>query len=356
MNPWLGVGLTVLLLAVNAFFVASEFAVTSSRRSAVEPLVHEGRRGAKQAFFALEHVSVMLAICQLGITVMSTSLGVIAEPAIAHTVEGPLVAMGAPPSASHAVAFVIALLLVLFLHVVFGEMVPKNISIASPEKALLLLAPALVNVGKLFRPIVIWLDHTANWFLTLFGMEPGSEIAATYTVEEVASIVELSREEGKLTDDLGLLTGTLEFTEETAGSLMTPLGDLTVLSQPVTPNLVEAMVTKTGFSRFPVMDQDGNLVGYVHMKDVLYATGPDRDRPIEPWRVRELESVDERTEAEHALRAMQKNATHMVKVTRVDPQSGTPTVNGVLFLEDLLEELVGQVRDSLQRRNDQRGL
>ncbi|MFZ1382819.1 MAG: hemolysin family protein [Scrofimicrobium sp.] len=349
MNPVLGLGITVILLLVNAFFVASEFAVTSSRRSAVEPLVHEQRRGAKQAFYALEHVSVMLAICQLGITVMSTSLGVIAEPAIAHLIEGPLVAIGAPAGAAHGVAFVIALLLVLFLHVVFGEMVPKNISISSPEKALLLLAPILVAFGKVLRPIVVGLDHTANWFLRVFGMEPKSEISATFTVEEVASIVELSREEGKLVDDLGLLTGTLEFTEETAGSLMVPLGQLTVLTEPVTPDSVEALVTKTGFSRFPVADDEGNLVGYVHLKDVLYATGDQRGEPLESWRIRELESVDENAEAESVLRSMQKGAKHMEAVTRFDSSAGKESVIGVLFLEDLLEELVGQVKDSLQR-------
>lgn len=349
MNPVLGLGITVLLLLVNAFFVAAEFAVTSSRRSAVEPLVHEQRRGAKQAFYALEHVSVMLAICQLGITVMSTSLGVIAEPAIAHLIEGPLLAVGAPAGAAHGVAFVIALLLVLFLHVVFGEMVPKNISISSPEKALLLLAPILVAFGKILRPIVVGLDHTANWFLRIFGMEPKSEISATFTVEEVASIVELSREEGKLVDDLGLLTGTLEFTEETAGSLMVPLDQLTVLTEPVTPDSVEALVTKTGFSRFPVANDEGKLVGYVHLKDVLYATGDQRDKPLEPWRIRELESVDEGVEAESALRSMQKGAKHMEAVTRSDTTSAKESVIGVLFLEDLLEELVGQVKDSLQR-------
>lgn len=351
MNPALGLTLTALLLAVNAFFVASEFAVTSSRRSSIEPLVAEGRRGSKQALYALEHVSVMLAICQLGITVMSTSLGVIAEPAIAHLISGPMVSIGASEAAAHAVAFVIALLLVLFLHVVFGEMVPKNISIARPDRALLMLAPPLTAIGRVLRPIVIGLDHTANWFLRIFGMEPRSEIAATFTVDEVASIVELSREEGKLIDDLGLLTGTLEFTEETAGSLLVPLDRLVTVGPAVTPAQVESMVAKTGYSRFPVVDAKGALIGYVHLKDVLYAQGEQRDQPVEPWRIRSLQTVGADVEAETALRTMQDTATHMMAV--VPPSSadagGPGAAVGVLFLEDLLEELVGQVKDSLQR-------
>lgn len=347
MNPYLGLGLTVLLLAVNAFFVASEFAVTSSRRASVEPLLEQRKRGAKKAMYALEHVSLMLAICQLGITVMSTSLGVIAEPAIAHLIAPPLESIGASYAVAHAIAFVISLLLVLFLHVVFGEMVPKNISISKPETALLLLAPALVLLGRSIRPIVSAMDHVANWFIRLAGFEPKSEIAATYTVEEVASIVERSREEGSLTDEIGLLTGTLEFTEETATSLMVPLNKVASICAPVTPEMVEAMVTKTGFSRFPVTNEDGLLIGYVHLKDVLYADDEARDKPIESWRIRELELVEGDAEAEWVLRRMQEEATHMVGVRGPQAEDDQPV--GILFLEDLLEEMVGQVKDSLQR-------
>ena len=346
MNPFLGLGLTVVLLAANALFVAAEFAVTSSRRSAIEPLVAEKKRGAKQAFYAVEHVSVMLATCQLGITIMSTSLGVIAEPAVAHLISPPLESLGVSAGVAHAIAFVVALLLVLFLHVVFGEMVPKNISISNPERALLALAPTLVVLGRVLAPIVVGLDHVANWFLRLFGMEPRSEIAATFTVDEVASIVQLSQEEGKLTDDLGLLTGTLEFTEETAGSLYVPLDRLVTVPEGVTPAEVEAEVARTGFSRFPVVTDSGKLVGFVHLKDVLYASGAGRNEPVEAWRIRELPTVAADSEAESALRAMQATATHMAAVVGPAPEK---PVLGVLFLEDILEELVGQVQDSLQR-------
>lgn len=345
MNPFLGVLITVFLLAVNAFFVAAEFAVTSSRRAAVEPLLKEGKRGAKPAMFALEHVSVMLAVSQVGITIASTTLGVIAEPAIAHLIQTPLAALGVSQSASHGIAFVVALLLVLFLHVVFGEMVPKNISIASPERALLLLAPSLVAIGKLLRPVVVGLDHVANWFIRLAGMEPKAEIAATYTIEEVASIIQLSTEAGKLQDDLGLLTGTLEFTEETAGSLMVPTNKLVTLEEPVTAEVVETMVAKTGFSRFPVTNHEQQIIGYVHLKDVLVYEGEEeRTKPIEPWRIRKLGEVGFDEEAEPVLRQMQEQATHMIGVVK------DQTLVGVLFLEDLLEELVGQVSDSLQRQ------
>ena len=322
MSVGVGLAITVALLAVNAFFVAGEFAVTSTRRSQVEPLADEGARGAAAALYALQHVSLMLAICQLGVTVASTTLGVVAEPAIAHLVESPLGRLGAPEATSHVVGFAAALVIVLFCHVVFGEMVPKNISIAAPVRMLLILAPVLVRLA---------------------GYEPRSEISASYTIEEVASIVVASQEEGVLTDELGLLSGTLEFSEETAGTAMVPLDKLIVLPEGATPADVEEQVAHTGYSRFPIAGDDGSIVGYVHLKDVLYATGEDRGQPITPWRIRRLEAVSADDQVEDALRHMQRTGAHCALVRDAG------AVVGILFLEDILELLVGEVRDVLQR-------
>lgn len=339
-----GLFITLLLLSINAFFVAGEFATTSTRRSQIEPLVAQGRRGAKQALFALEHVSLMLAICQLGVTVASTTLGAVAEPSIAHLVEAPLVAIGLPAASSHVVAFISALIIVLFLHVVFGEMVPKNISIAAPARMLLILAPVLVSIGHLIRPIIEAMDHIANWFVRLAGFEPQAEISATFTVEEVASIVELSQAEGKIQDDLGLLSGTLEFSEETANSAMVTLDELVMVPIDITPAQLEREVARTGYSRFPVVDESGQISGYIHLKDTLYAQGEERDEPITAWRIRRMESVKESEEVEDVLRQMQRTGTHCALV-----EDDNGDTQGVVFLEDIIEELVGEVRDSLQR-------
>ena len=343
MSAGMGIAITVALLAVNAFFVAGEFAVTSTRRSQVEPLADEGARGTRDALYALQHVSLMLAICQLGVTVASTTLGVVAEPAIAHLVESPLERLGAPEAPSHVIGFAAALIIVLFCHVVFGEMVPKNISIAAPVRMLLILAPILVRLGHVLRPIIEAMDHFANWFVRLSGYEPRSEISASYTVEEVASIVVASQEEGVLTDELGLLSGTLEFSEETAGSAMVPLADLVTLPDGATPADVEERVAHTGYSRFPIADQDGAIVGYVHLKDVLYASGEERTQPITPWRIRRLEAVASSDQVEDALRHMQRTGVHCALVR------DEGVLVGILFLEDILELLVGEVRDALQR-------
>ncbi|WP_022868147.1 hemolysin family protein [Schaalia vaccimaxillae] len=344
MSPVWGLTITALLLLINAFFVAGEFATTSTRRSQIEPLVEQGVRGSQHALYALEHVSLMLAICQLGVTVASTTLGVVAEPAIAHLIEGPLVSWGLPAASAHVVGFIAALLIVLYLHVVLGEMIPKNISIATPQRMLLFLAPLLVALGHVVHPIIEAMDRMANWFVRLAGFEPRSEISATFTVEEVASIVERSQAEGMIEDDLGLLTGTLEFSTETAGTAMIALDDLVVLPSTVTPAQVEREVAATGYSRFPLIDEAGAICGYIHLKDVLYAGQDERDQPITPWRIRGIDSVRDTDEVEDALRNMQRAGTHCVLVL-----DSFEEVRGVLFLEDILEELVGEVRDSLQR-------
>jgi CBS domain containing-hemolysin-like protein len=190
--------LAVLLLAGNAFFVAAEFAIISARRSSIEPLADEGDRRARTVLWAMEHVSLMLAVAQLGVTVCSTSLGLVAEPAIAHLLLRPLEAVGANPGLAHPIAFVVALVLVVYLHVVLGEMVPKNLAVSGPDQAVLLFGPPLVWVGRLVRPVVTSLDWTANHALRLFGVEPKAEIASAFTAQEVQSIVERSRAEGLL--------------------------------------------------------------------------------------------------------------------------------------------------------------
>lgn len=344
MNPLTGLLITVAMLAVNAFFVAGEFSVTSSRRAQIEPLYAEGRRGSGYAMYALENVSHMLSICQLGVTVASTTLGAVAEPTVAHLVEDPLMSAGLPEGSADVVGVIVALLLVVYLHVVFGEMVPKNISIAMPTGALLLLAPPLVFLGRVFKPIIYLMDHVANWFVRIAGLTPRSEISAAFTADEVASIVEQSEQEGKIHDDLGLLSGSLEFSTESAADAMTPLDRLVVLPQDCTPAQLEHEVAVTGFSRFPVTGPDGAIIGYLHLKDILYADAEQRDRPVDPWRIRRMERVNGSDEVEDAMRHMQRTGGHCAEV--VDDRG---TVRGVLFLEDILEELVGEVRDGLQR-------
>ncbi|WP_407341840.1 hemolysin family protein [Pengzhenrongella phosphoraccumulans] len=337
--------IAVVLLAANAFFVGAEFAIITARRSSIEPLAAAGNLRARTVLYAMEHVSLMLACAQLGITVCSTSLGVVAEPAIAHLIEGPLVALGASPSLAHPIAFVVALAVVVYLHVVFGEMVPKNLSVAGPERAVMWFGPPLVWIARIVGPLIGALNWIANHVLRLFGVEPKDEVASAFTAQEVHSIVERSQAEGLLDDAQGLLAGAIEFSDRTAGDVMVPVERLITVAAGASPEDVERLVARTGYSRFPLagLTPADGITGYLHLKDVLYADASERTQPVPTWRVRGLAVVTPEAEVEDALAAMQESGSHLARVE----QDGRCV--GVVFLEDILEELVGEVRDAMQR-------
>ncbi|MDM8083819.1 hemolysin family protein [Cellulomonas cellasea] len=343
MNSTVALLLAVILLAGNAFFVGAEFAIISARRSAIEPLAEAGNRRARTVLWAMEHVSLMLACAQLGVTVCSTTLGLVAEPALAHLIEDPLRALGVSTSLAHPIAFVMALAIVVYLHVVLGEMVPKNLAVAGPDRAVLWFGPPLVWLGRVLRPVIAALNWLANHVLRLFGVEPKDEVASAFTAQEVRSIVELSQAEGLIDDAQGLLSGAIQFSDRTAAEVMVPLADLVTLDVAATPADVERHVARTGYSRFPVLDAGGVPTGYLHLKDVLYADEDSRDLPVPTWRVRALAVVEPGAEVEEALAAMQRSGTHLARVER------DGRTEGVVFLEDILEELVGEVRDAMQR-------
>jgi len=242
------------------------------------------------------------------------------------------------------IAFIIALVLVSYLHVVFGELVPKNLSFSVPDRAVLLLAPPLVFLARLFRPVIIALNATANGVLRLFGVEPKSEANSTFTLEEVQTIVDQSRREGVLDDASGTLTAAFEFTTKRVKDVAVPLSELVSLPPSATPGDVERAVARHGFSRYVIRGDDGEPVGYVHLKDVIDLDDDEFDDPLPAKRVRRLVSIYDGTDLEDALATMRRLGTH---VARAFDENGTTT--GVIFLEDISEELVGEVQDATRR-------
>lgn len=343
MSTELALILAVVLLAGNAFFVGSEFAILSARRSSIEPLAASGDKRAKTVLWAMEHVSLMLAASQLGVTVCSVGLGSVAEPAVAKLITPLLDLMHVPHVWVHPIALVIALVIVVYLHVVVGEMVPKNISVSNPDRAVLTFVPPLVFIARGVKPIIHGLNWTANHFVKLAGIEPKDEVASSFTAEEVQSIVTHSQAEGFLNDEQGLYTGALEFSEKSAADVMVAHEDLTVLQAGFTPDDVERLVSKTGFSRFPIINDSGEIMAYIHLKDVLYASENQRSVPVDRYRYRNLAVSRANDEVEDALVAMQHSGAHLSRVMRKGEMVG------VVFLEDILEELVGEVRDAMQR-------
>ena len=345
MSHAIAIWLSVFLLLGNAFFVGAEFAVMTARRSRLEPLAATGSKRAKVSLGALEQVASLLATAQLGITLCSVGLGAVAEQALHEMISPMFLGRGLSEPLSTAVALLLALLIVAYLHVVIGEMVPKNLAIAGPQQAVLLLAPALLFISHVLRPVIRLMEGLAKAMVRALGIEPKDELTSAFTADEVAIIVAESHREGLIESDRhGLARRALEFSDRVAGDFAVPLSALVTLTFGATPDDVERLVAKCGFSRFVITDAAGQVAGYLHLKDILYADEAQRSAPVPLKRVRSLATVRSGDEVEDVLATMQLTGAHLARV--VDPEGA---VSGVVFLEDVLEELVGEVTDFNQR-------
>jgi len=334
--------LAVVLLLGNAFFVGAEFALVSARRTQLEPRAEAGSRMARTTIKAMENISLVIGVNQLGITVCSLVLGAVGEPAVAHLVEPLLHAAHVPEGLLHPVSFVIALTVVVYLHVVLGEMIPKNIALAGPDRVALVLGPPIWGIVTVLRPIVVVINAVASVVLRLMGARLLDEVSSTYTREEVAALVEESHGEGLLAaDEYGRLTGALGFTEKTVSAVLMPRDSLTTVRRGSSVADVEAVCAATGYSRFPVAAEDGELVGYLHIKDVLETDPERRTRAVEDKWIRPFAPVVADAPLHDALETLQRRGAHMARV--VDASGATL---GLATLEDVIEELVGEIRDA----------
>jgi CBS domain containing-hemolysin-like protein len=291
---------------------------------------------------AIENVTLAMAAAQLGITMCSLGLGATGEPAIAHLLDPLFAAVGLPSAVMPTLSFVIAMSIVTLAHVVLGEMVPKNLALVGPDRAALVLGPFMLAVIALLRPFVVALNGAANAAVRLMRIEPKEEVTSTFTHDEVAGFVEQSRREGLLDEaEYGLVSGALEFHEGKVDQVLLPRPALVTIEPSATPVEVEQACAVTGFSRFPVTDSSGDITGYLHIKDVLETDDEARSEPIADKWVRPLATVFTGSGLYDALRTMQARGSHMARVA--DEQG---TVLGVIMLEDVLEELVGEIRQS----------
>ena len=342
MSTTAAVVLAVLLLLGNAFFVAAEFALVSARRTQIEPRAEQGSRFARTTLRAMEHMSLVIGVNQLGITVCSLVLGAVAEPTAATLLEPVLQALHAPESLRHPIAFSVGLAVVVYLHVVLGEMIPKNIALAGPDRAALVLGTPIWAIVKVTRPVIVGINALASGVLRLLGVGLMDEVSSTYTREEVAALVEESRGEGLLEEgEYDRLSGALGFTQKTVETVLMPPETLQTVRRGATGAEVEAACAATGYSRFPVVGDDGDLIGYLHIKDVLETDERRRLRPVDDKWIRAFAPVRAHDLLHDALEQLQRRGAHMARV--VDDAGGTL---GVATLEDVIEELVGEIRDS----------
>ncbi|MEU6377302.1 hemolysin family protein [Streptomyces sp. NPDC046909] len=323
-------------LVVNAFFVGAEFALISVRRSQIEPHAEEGDRRAKSVLWGLEHVSALMAAAQLGITLCTLILGVVAEPAIAHLLEPVFHALGVPTSAGHAVSFVIALTAATYLHMLLGEMVPKNIALAEPVRSALVLGPPLVTLSRGLRPVIFAINAFANALLKLLRVETKDEVTATFSDAELARLVMDSDEAGLIDDRTReRLHDALELGRRPVRDVVLPLERVVYARVGVTPEQLERLSAESGFSRFPVVDDGRRILGYLHVKDALDAS--PRDLPFQVRDMRPIARVRESTPMDDVLTAMRGSRTHVAAVLGDDGR-----LAGLVTMEDVLRELFGQ--------------
>ncbi len=327
---------TVLLLLGNAFFVATEFAMIASRRTVLEPMAGDSKR-ARITLRLMDRIPIMVAGAQLGVTVCSLGLGAIAEPALDHLLRPVFDAVGLSPELAEPIAFVLALAVVVFLHTVLGEMVPKNLTLAGPERAALWLGPPMYAFCAATRPLLVAMRWGAQALLRLWRIEATDAVKTVYTAEELAGLVTQARTEGLLApEEHARIAGALALSRRTAGDVLQPWSGVTTVSDDVSPASLEVLATRTGRSRFPVVTRDTRRVrGFVHVKDVLGSTGQDRRRPIDAAIIRPLAAIPPGRALAEVLLVMRRERRHIVLVS-----DGRAPL-GIVTLDDVLDAVVG---------------
>ena len=328
------VGLATLV--ANALFVGGEFSLVSVRRSQIEPRAADGDRRARRVLWALEHVSELMATAQLGITLCTLVLGVVAEPAIARLLAPLFAAAHVPHGLVHPVSFVLALAAATYLHMLFGEMVPKNVALAEPVRSALLLGPPLVALTRALRPVVLAVNTCANLLLRLLRVQVRGEVAAAFSEGALARLVRDSGDAGLLDERAqDRLHDALELGHRTVRDVAMPLSRVVYARVGVTPEDLERLSAASGFSRFPVVDTGRRIVGYLHVKDALDAL--PRDVPFSIDEMRPIAQVRETTPLDDVLTAMRRTSTHLAAVLHADG-----TLAGLVTMEDVLRELFGR--------------
>ncbi|WP_245954788.1 hemolysin family protein [Paenibacillus flagellatus] len=349
----LNLSIAFILVLLNGFFVAAEFAFVKVRSSRIDALALEGNLKAKFASRVLGNMNAYLSACQLGITLTSLALGWLGEPTIARMIEPLLSKAHMPESVIHIIAFLIGFTIVTAFHITVGEQVPKTYAIRKSEEVTLWTAGPLVVFHKLMFPLIWCLNSASNWMLRKSGIEPEAEHEAVHTEEEIRLLVKESHKSGYIDNtELTLVDNVFEFTETVAREIMIPRTELACLyvEKSFEENL--DIATTEMRTRYPVCDPDkDNIIGFVHIKDLLKArNGLDDIRKI----VRPLMSIPESMPISTLLKLMQKRRTEVALL--IDEYGGT---SGLVTMEDILEELVGEIHDefdqerpSIEKRDD----
>ncbi|RLP86276.1 hemolysin family protein [Micromonospora sp. CV4] len=342
MSPGIALFSSVILLALNGFFVAAEFALVASKRYRLEQAAASGGRAARAALDGVRELSLMLAGAQLGITLCTLGLGALAEPAIEHLLSPLLHAVGLPDAASHLIALIFALGLVTFLHLVVGEMAPKSWAITDAERSATLLALPFRAFARVARPVLSALNALANAILRLFGVNQQDQLAQVHGPDELRMLLEQSREHGLLgAEQHQLLTSMLELQGTSVAQVMEPFSTMVTVRRDDPAERIEQVSRDSGRSRLAVLDAAGDVCGLVHVREAVrvvttgrVATAGELMTPAFT-----LPATSTVTEAVAAMRARQS------QLALVRNGGGPARPIGFVALEDLLEEVIGEFDD-----------
>ena len=312
----------------------------------------------QRALDSVREVNLQLSGAQLGITMASLGLGVVTEPAVAELLRTPLGWVGVGTDIAHGIAVVAALTIVVFLHMVIGEIVPKNIALTDPESTLVRVTPLNRLYLAVFRPVIRVLNWVGNLGVRAFGVEPRDELTSAHTADELAVMLATSREGGMIEDFAAdLMAGVLDFGGLTAADVMVPRASISFVEQTTTVAEAENAVIERGHSRLPVVGRDlDDVRGFIHSKDLLTLAPTVADDPIPTRLTRRMLVVPEHRSLEDLLLMMRRTRVHFALVTasRSDAPGNHGRTAGVVTLEDLLEELVGDILDESDRERTAR--
>ncbi len=336
----------LVLLALNGVFVAIEFSLVASRRTRLETMAREGDMRARFALQSATDLPLQLASFQLGITMCSLGLGAVAEPSVVQAIESLLSPFGVPDGVAAVLGVVVGLAIVAFLHMVFGEIVPRYLALGDPERTLLRLSIFSRGFVIVFRPVIRVVLALGNAGTRALGVEPRAELMSNHTVDEISRMLAESHEEGLIEETAhDLLSGALDFGERPVRDVMLPRGDITWVSRRISVADAEEQVVASGHSRLLVAGRDlDDIVGFVHAKDLLTVPSEARNRPLPLARIREVLVLPEHRPLDEVLVAMRASRTHLGVVV-----DGSRKVVGLATLEDVLEDLVGDIQDESDR-------
>ncbi|CAN5563985.1 hemolysin family protein [soil metagenome] len=349
MSPVVILLIAVVLVVANGFFVAVEFSLMAARRGRIEEMAEEGSGGARLALAGMRNLNLQLAASQLGISIVSLLLGWLIEPVVGEGLADLLGKSALPDGASHVIGVALGLIIVAFIHMVMGEMVPKSLALAAPERVAVTLAPIHRLVVVVVRPAVGVLYWLARVGTRLVGVEPTDELAQAHTATELAVMVEESRAGGELDEsEHELLVGALCFLAVRVDEVMAPREHLVTVPQTATVAQAEELVNDSGHSRVLVLgDGPDEVTGFLHAKDLIAVPMDQRDWLLPPGIVRVALRVGPEDRLEDVLPRMRRARRHVAVVMQGE------SMLGLVTLEDILEAIVGDIRDESDRDEDE---